>query len=96
VSDDYENRALWLSDTLETIHDSVARVWLWGFSLVVLALFAVVLNELALMGRVDRLGMLVRPFQVMVLAAVLMVGVWFGSLLAGAVGWRLEQERDKS
>ncbi|MCQ4334613.1 hypothetical protein KM295_14230 [Natronomonas sp. F2-12] len=91
MTDDYPNRALWLRDTLETIHDSFARVWLWGFSLVVLALFAVVLNELALMGRVDRVGALVRPFQVMVVIAVFMAGVWFGSLLAGVVGWLLER-----
>lgn len=96
MSDDYPNRALWLSDTLETIHDSFARVWLWMFSVVVLALFAVVLNELAQMGRLDRVGMLVRPFEVMVLISVLMVGIWAGSLLAGVVGCRLEQDGDES
>ena len=93
MSDDYPNRALWLADRLETIQEDFASAWVWMFTVVVLALFAIVFNELHQLGAIETAAAedIAVAMQIVAAVAGVMLVIYGLSLLFGVIGWRLER-----
>jgi len=89
------NRAMWLSEKLEAAHNGMANAWVWMFTVVVMALFAIVFNELHAMGQIstEAANALATPLSLVVGMAAVGFATYAASMLFGLVGWRIE-ERD--
>ena len=93
MTDEYPNRALWLADRLETIQEDFASAWVWMFTVVVLALFAIVFNELHQLGAIETAAAedIAVAMQIVAAVAGVMLVIYGLSLLFGVIGWRLER-----
>ena len=91
------NRAIWLSEKLDSLHDGMAKMWVWMFTVVVMALFAIVFNELHARGQIstDAADALAMSLELVLVAALVGFGTYVASMLFGLIGWRIE-ERESS
>lgn len=87
------NRAMWLSEKLEAAHNGMANAWVWMFTVVVMALFAIVFSELHAMGQIstEAADALAMPLGLITAAAAVGFATYVASMVFGLVGWRIEE-----